>query len=196
MHVSKVLHAARWKYRTPKIRHMGTIAQLCRPVSSQLRHVSTIGGKLVKQHLLHMFRQYGELRPITGWDLLAHLGHPANFCVFCVLASILQRHRATEAIQTLHDVWPSPGLVHYTFSAALAPWRNLPGTKFTLRPSFAFSYIDSVTARHSSNGLQPKFAPLRGGRHLFSAGWPSRWASAHFQLTFILRFIGLCPTLL
>jgi len=30
------------------------------------------------------------------------------------LASLLQRRRSTEANQTLHDVWPSPGLVHYT----------------------------------------------------------------------------------
>ena len=35
--------------KLPKIRHLGTIAQLCRVTSSQLRHVSTIGKKLVKQ---------------------------------------------------------------------------------------------------------------------------------------------------
>jgi len=28
----------------------------------------------------------------------------------------------------------------------------LPGAKFTLRPSLAFSYIGSVTVRHSSSG--------------------------------------------
>jgi len=38
-----------------KNRHFGTIAQLCRAISSQLRHVSTIGKKLVKQqYLLYM----------------------------------------------------------------------------------------------------------------------------------------------
>jgi len=38
-----------------KNRHLGTIAPLCRAVSSQLRHVSTIGDKLVKQqYVLHM----------------------------------------------------------------------------------------------------------------------------------------------
>ena len=35
-----------------KNRHFGTIAQLCRAISSQLRHVSTIGKKLVKQQYL------------------------------------------------------------------------------------------------------------------------------------------------
>jgi len=32
-----------------KNRHLGTIPQLCQAISSQLRHVSTIGKKLVKQ---------------------------------------------------------------------------------------------------------------------------------------------------
>jgi len=38
-----------------KNRHLGTIAKICQAISSQLRHVSTIGKKLVKQqYLLHM----------------------------------------------------------------------------------------------------------------------------------------------
>ena len=46
-----------------KNRHLRTIAQLYRAISSQLRHVSTIGKKLVKQQYLpHMSAQYGELR--------------------------------------------------------------------------------------------------------------------------------------
>jgi len=35
--------------RSPKIRQLGTIAQICQAISSQLRHVSTIGKKLVQQ---------------------------------------------------------------------------------------------------------------------------------------------------
>ena len=43
-----------------KNRHLRTIAQLCRAISAQSRHVSTIGKKLVKlQYLLHMSSQYG-----------------------------------------------------------------------------------------------------------------------------------------
>ena len=50
----------------PKIA-MGTIAQLCRAISSQLRHVWTIEKKRVKQQYdLHMSLQYGELRPTSG----------------------------------------------------------------------------------------------------------------------------------
>jgi len=95
---------------------MGTIPQLCRAVSSQLRHVSTIGKKLVEQQCLpHMSAQYGELRPTNGWDPFTSLGNPANFNGFYVLPSFLQRCRSPEANQTLHDVWPSPVLVHYIY---------------------------------------------------------------------------------
>jgi len=40
----------------------------------------------------------------------------------------------------------------------LPPNGILPGAKFTLRPSLAFSYFGSVSARHSSSGRQPSFA--------------------------------------
>jgi len=47
-------------------------------------------------------------------------GTPANFNGFRVLASLLHRCRSTKANQTLHDVWPSPGLIHciYTFGGS------------------------------------------------------------------------------
>jgi len=90
---------------------------------------------------------FGPLTAEIGWRVC---DTPANFNGFRVLASILQRRRSTEVNQTLHDVWPSrlPGWhTIYTFSGALAPNGILPGAKFSLRPSFAFSYIGSVTAR-------------------------------------------------
>jgi len=41
--------------KSSKIRHLGTIAQLCPAISFQLRHASTIGKKFVKQQYLpHM----------------------------------------------------------------------------------------------------------------------------------------------
>ena len=53
--------------KSPKIRHMGTITQLCRAISLQLRHVSIIRKKRLKQQYLHhMSLQYGELRPTSG----------------------------------------------------------------------------------------------------------------------------------
>jgi len=74
------MHAARWKYKTQKNRHLGTIAQLCCTISLQLRHVSTIRKILViLQYLLHVFPQYGELRPTNEWDLFGNLGNPSKF---------------------------------------------------------------------------------------------------------------------
>jgi len=96
--------------------------------------------------------------------LMAEIGSgfldtPANFNGFRILALLLQRRRSTEVNQTLHDVWPSPALLHYIyFFRAVAPDGILPGAKFTLRPSLAFSYIGSVTARQSSSGPRPNFA--------------------------------------
>ena len=77
--------------------------------------------KLVKEQCLpHTHSRHGELRPTSGWDLLASLRHPCKF----------QR----------------------------------------------VSRLGSVTARYSSTG-----------RHLYSAGRPSRWALAH-----ILFMVALC----
>ena len=43
------------------------------------------------------------------------------------------------------------------------------------------SCLGSVTARHSSSGCQPNFVALNRGRHLYSAGRPSRWELAHIS---------------
>jgi len=77
----------------PKNRHLGTIAQLFRAIASQLRHVSTIGKKSVKQRcLLQMYSQYGELQPTSGGDLLASLRHPCKFQRVSRLGSVSLLH--------------------------------------------------------------------------------------------------------
>jgi len=90
-------------------------------------------------------------------------GAPANFNEFRILASLLHRRRSMEVNQTLHEVWPSPALVHciYIFGGSLPPDGILPDAKFTLRPSLA--------------------------RHLYLAGRLSRWASAHVLVMAALR---------
>jgi len=83
--------------RDAKNRHLHTITQLCRDISSQLRYVSTIGKKeLVKQqYLLHMSLQYGKLRPTSGWDLLASLGLPNKFQRVSRLGSVTAGHSSS-----------------------------------------------------------------------------------------------------
>jgi len=119
-------------------------------------------------------------------------GSPANFNGFRALATLLQWYRSTEHNQTLHDVWPSPGPVHYIHFRGLFP-RNgiLPGAKFTLHPSLALSYIGSVTSRHSSSGHQLNFAALSRGRHLYLAKRPLHWALADTLVTFIFTINNL-----
>jgi len=178
----------------PKNRHLRTIAQLCRAMSSQLRHVSTIGKKLLHSNISamqmpHNMANFGPLTAEIGWRVW---GIPANFNRFRVLALLLQRRRSPEANKTLHDGWPSPGLVRCVYMlGAFAPNGILQGANFTLSPSFAFSYIGIITAQHSTwasaklcdvvQGMELR--NFRRRRHLYSAGRPSRWASAHILVS-------------
>jgi len=109
------------KYMMQKLRknrHLGTIVQLCRAMSSQLTHVSTIGKNLLNINIsstcLHNMVNVG---PLTAEFGLPVWGTPANFNGFRVLASLLLRRRSTDVNQTLHDHgWPSPGLIHYIYT--------------------------------------------------------------------------------
>jgi len=70
-------------------------------------------------------RNMANFGPLTAEVGLGVWGTPANFNRFRVLPSSLQQRRSPEVNQTLHDVWPSPALVHYIYIfGALAPWRN------------------------------------------------------------------------
>ena len=78
-----------------------------------IRHVSPIGKKLVKeQYLPRMSSQYGELWPTSGWDRFCCLGHPCKFQQVSRLDFVTA---ATSLNRSQHDIWPSPGLVHYIF---------------------------------------------------------------------------------
>jgi len=95
MHVWNVLHAARWQYRTQKLRknrHLRTIAQFCRAISSQIRYISTIGKTLLNSNISstspHNMINVGLLTAEICWRVW---GTPGNFNEFRVLASLLQR---------------------------------------------------------------------------------------------------------
>ena len=79
------------KIQDAKNRHLGTIAQLCRAMSSQLRHVSTIGKKnLLNSNISptcpHNMVNFGPLAAEICWRVWCT---PANFNGFCVLAALL-----------------------------------------------------------------------------------------------------------
>jgi len=118
-----VLHAARWKYRTQKLcknRHLRTIAQLCRAISSQIRHISTVGKNVKQQYLPTYPCNMVNFGPLAAEIISLVWGTTANFNGFRVLAALL----------------------------------------------------------HSQS------AALNRGRHLYSVGRPSRWASAHISSFF------------
>jgi len=77
-----------------KNRYLGTIAQLCRAISSQLRHASTIGKSLLSSSIsstcCYNMVNFGSLAAET---VSLVWGTPANFNGFRVLASLLQRRR-------------------------------------------------------------------------------------------------------
>jgi len=77
--------------KVAKNRHLGTIAQLCRAISSQLRHVSTIRKKnLLSSNMSsicpHNMVNFGLLAAEIG---LPVWGTPANFNGLRVLAALL-----------------------------------------------------------------------------------------------------------
>ena len=110
-----------------------------RAISSQLRHILTIGKKTVKQQcLLHMSSQYGELWPTSGWDRSGSLGHISKFRWVLHLGSVTVRHSS---------IGRQPNV------AALNRQRHLYSAG---RPShWALAQI-LVTSRQQSTFVQPK----------------------------------------
>ena len=142
-----MLRAARWKCRTQKIAKKSPSGHHCTTllaISSQLRHISTIGKQLLNSNVsarcFHNMVNIGPLAAEIRWRVW---GTAANFNGFRVLAALLQRRHSPKANQTLHDVWPLPALVDYIYLFGRLLLRNgiLPGAIFTLRPpSLALSY--------------------------------------------------------
>jgi len=163
-----------------------------------------------------MSSQYGKLRRTKGWDRFRSLGHPRNSNGFCVLTSLMQRHRSSQASQTLQDVWPFPGLsdnwivrfqlqdpsrfpglVHYIYIfRALAPWQSFVRCKIHFMSKSCIllywqPYCTALQQRASAKLCRViqgmALWNFRRGCHLYSAGRPSRRASVHILVVFILR---------
>jgi len=106
MQVWNVLHAARWntgRKKVAKNRYLGTIAQSCRAIFSQLRRLLTIR----KKNLLssntsttcpHNMANFGPLTAEIGWPFCST---PANFNGFRVLIALLHGTPVVGVSQTL-----------------------------------------------------------------------------------------------
>ena len=180
------------RYRTQKslkIRHLGTMARLCWAISLQLRHALTIRKKVVKQqYLLHMSSQYVELGPRGAEVVLLVWGTPTNFNGFSHLFLLLQQHAQRKPTKLCTMFGRLVGwYTTYTRWRLLPPHGILPGV-ITLRPSLAFSCIDSVTARHSGSWRQPHCGAGQGRamRNFCSSFAPPMFGRAAIML-------GICP---
>ena len=85
-----------------KNRHFGTIAQLCRAIPSELRHVSTIGKNLLNINTSSTcpdnMVNFGLLTAEICWRVS---GTPGNFNGFRVLAALLHSTVLVGVSQTL-----------------------------------------------------------------------------------------------
>ena len=118
-------------------RHLRTIGQLCRALSSQLKHVSTIG-KIVNSNISsrcsHNMANFG---PLTAEIKLAGLGHPSKFqrasrLGFVTAATSLTRGQPNFA-GCLAVFWAGTLYVH--FRGLLSSDGIFPRAKFTLCPA-------------------------------------------------------------
>jgi len=87
--------------KVAKNRHLGTIAQLCRAISSHIRHESTI----VKNLLSNNISSTCPHNMVNFESLAAEIvslvwGTPGNFNGFCVLAVLLQGTLVVGVSQT------------------------------------------------------------------------------------------------
>jgi len=71
--------------KVAKNRYLGTIPQLCPAISSQLRHLSTIGKNLLSSNISPTCPH----NTVNFGPLAAEMGTPGNFNGFRVLAALL-----------------------------------------------------------------------------------------------------------
>ena len=139
---------------------------------------------LLNGNISSMSSQYiANFGPLTAEIGSGVWGTPANFNWFRILPSLLQRRRSPEANQTLHDVWPSHGLVHYIYIfGGLLPLTEFCPVQFSLYTSkscvllYWQRYCTAVKQRASAKvcgvvqGME--LGNFCRGRHLYSAGRP------------------------
>jgi len=82
-----------------KIHHLGTIAQICLAISSQLKHISTIGKKLLNSNISPTrCPNTVNLGPLTAEIRSGVWGTSANFNGFRLLAALLHGRTQNDFI--------------------------------------------------------------------------------------------------
>ena len=183
-----------------KNRHLRIIAQLCRTMSTQVSTYRQSGKKLLNSYIsficCHNMANFGPLVAEIGSGVW---GAAANLNRFLILASLVEHCHSPEANQTLHNVWPYPGLLHYTFSGSYpSEFRHMQNSLCIqiLRSPILLALLHSTPAAGSARlciGVQGKeLRNFRRGRHLYSVGWPPRWASVHILVNNVVLTCWQC----
>ena len=107
--------------KSPSARHDTTLYSNIFATKALIDNWKKILSSNISSRCPHNIVKFGPLTAEIGSGVW---GTPANW--FRVLALLLQRCHSLEANQTLHDVWPSPGLVHYLYIFG----RSCPLTEF------------------------------------------------------------------
>jgi len=153
-----------------------------------------------------MSSPYGKLRPTNGWDRFVSLGHPSK----CQRVSRLGFVTGTAAMSLTGGQpnlarWPFPGLVYTRLIYIYVFGDSCPLTEFchvqnplcvqVLRSPILTALLHGTRAASVSQNLRRAtrngITELRRERHLYSAGRPSRWASANIPSLFILPVLQL-----
>jgi len=178
--------------KSPKIRHLCTIAEICWAISSQRRHISTIGKKIVKQQYLpHMSSQYGELQPTSGWDRFGCLGHPSKFQrvsrLGFVTASTSLNGSQPNVAQCLAVCWAGTLYIHFGGPCPLTEFCELQKSLCVqvLRSPILAALLHGTRAAAVSQTLWRDITELSQRAPPIFGGRPSRWESAHILVIFI-----------
>jgi len=151
-----------------KNRHFGTIAQLCRAVSSQLRHISTIGKKLLNIDTSftcpHNMVNFGLLTAEICWRVW---GTTANFNGFCVLAALLHGTLVVSVSQTLRR-WTEGATYIWQGDHHVGHW-----------PTFQLNFRSSRSGSSRLNG----FFAFSSFRYCYRLHFPG-----HVGFLFLIQF--------
>jgi len=127
------------------------------------------GKKPVKQqYLLHVLSQYGELRPISGWDRFTSFGHPSKFQWVLHVGFVTALASVTGGQPNfawyLAISWAVSLYVH--IRGLLLPKGILPRAKFTLHPSRVILYWQRYCAalEHDEQWASAKLCGMASSR--------------------------------
>ena len=137
-----------------------------------------------------MSSQYGELRPSNGWDRFGSFGHPSKFQRVSRLGFITAPTSLNEGQQNfagcLAVSWAGTLYIHFGDSCPLTEFCQLQ--KFASKSCVLLCWQRYSTALEQRPPAKlcgvvqgMKLRNFRRRRHLYSAGRPSRWASAHIS---------------